>query len=433
MKKHEAKRNIGAKEDWQVDDKEALRCVPESGWITDLVDYITDCTDAPVWFALGTAFSVLSAAAGAHDVQIQRKDGKYGTKGLQMWVACVGRSGTRKSQPSKIGVRILAQANPDRIMPKDGSTEGIHDALAMDVREGIGLWFRDELTGLFDGISRNYSKTLYSWLLETYEGDMVSRTHAVRRGEEEDENHGARYRIDRPRLSLLGNIPPKTLQQKTDSSYWQSGFLTRFTFWAARRTRYIDFETSDAAIEDKLSRWLTRVALASVDNGVKLTIPYEVARPFFHWVRLNVEDKDQILPEEVISALNRLQHKGFQMAALIALSRRDKAPRGGLVVTEEDMEYAMRITKLMYDSFLSFFAEVAGTTAGDQFDQIVRYIENNPQCTRTDINTYLRDIPPPTLAKYLQQLVSEGQLNTQKAHNKGKGRPTLLYSINTEF
>ena len=433
MKKHEAKRNIGTKEEWQVDDEDALQCVPKSGWITELVDYITDCTDAPIWFALGTAFSVLSVAAGAHDVQIQRKDGKYGSKGLQMWVACVGRSGTRKSQPSKIGVRILAQANPDRIMPKDGSTEGIHDALAMNAREGIGLWFRDELTGLFDGISRSYSKTLYSWLLETYEGDTVSRTHAVRRGEEEDEDHDARYRIDRPRLSLLGNIPPKTLQQKTDSSYWQSGFLTRFTFWAARRTRYIDFETSDAAIEGQLSRWLSRVALAPVASGVKLTIPYEVAYPFFNWVRHNVEDKDQILPEEIISFLNRLQHKGFQMAAIIALSRRESAPRGGLVVEEEDMACAMRIVKLMYDSFLSFFQQVAGTMAGDHFDQILQYIRANPECRRADISEHLRDIPPPTLARYLQQLVAEGELITRKERTRGKGRPALLYSIPVEL
>ena len=71
--------------------------------------------------------------------------------------------------------------------------------------------------------------------------------------------------------------------------------------------------------------------------------------------------------------------------------------------------------------------------AGDHFDQILQYIRANPECRRADISEHLRDIPPPTLARYLQQLVAEGELITRKERARGKGRPALLYSIPVEL
>jgi len=420
---HELCKNPRPLQPWHVETATAMACIPEEGWIRDMMAHIIYCTDAPAWFGLGSILSTLSTAAGKANVKVQRKDGGYNTTGFQMWSVIIGESGTRKTQSADIAVRILNNAKSALLMPSDGSVEGFHDALAEEQRDGIGLYYPDELSYMFDAFGRNYSKGFISWLLQTYRGELMNRA-LVRKGGETTTK--VIREILQPRLSILGSIPPRILQAKTDKGMWSSGFMARFLFWGARRTWYCDAPGENWPMETKLTKWLQKTI---VDRKVVVVIPYDIGRPIFEWIRKNVEDKDLGGNEDISSTLNRLQHKMMQIAGLIAISNRTTPCNGVMTVSHNDIVYTMRILTAMYGTFWELFAAVGGTTEGSQEKALLRYLRERPNSSREMIGEALNDITPSSLYRMIKQLSNEGILTETAYKRKGPGRKMLLYNL----
>lgn len=421
---HEKRKNPPPKQPWQVDDDVALACIPEEGWVKDMVEYMTYCTDGPVWFQLGAILTALSTAAGKATLKVERSDGGRSRSGFQMWAVVIGISGTRKTFISKMAVNVLGNAKSALLMPSDGSVEGLHDALAEEQRKGVGLYYPDELSHILDASNRNYSRNFNSWLLQTYSSDVMNRALVQKKGETGEAKIG--HEIVEPRLSILGSIPPRVLQAKTDKSFWSSGFLARFLFWGARRTQFSELEVEDPARADVLSKWLQRII---VDNEVDIVVPYEVAKPVLKWIRANVEDKDLGPNEDIESTLTRLQHKTFQIAGLLSIARRTTRCDSVMTVSEEDITYAMKVLKAMYGTFWALFAEVSGTTEGSQEKALIRYLEETPDRTRNEIGEALNYMTPTSLYRMLKQLVQEGTITETPLKREGRGRRTNVYAL----
>ena len=417
---------------WQIDEATALTCLPQSGWIRDFVNYGTACVDAPIWFHFATAFSCLSVSMARSSLEVERSDGNRGTTGFQTWATLVGRSGTRKSQAMEIGIRILEAANPLLVLADDGSPEGLHDALAWEERDGIGLWYQDELAAIFDASSRSYSRTLLTWIMKCFQGRMVSRVKA-RGGKESDDEYKAeqaKRQIARPRLSILGGIPPQTLQQKTDSSLWAGGLLPRFSFWAAARERWIEYPSINFAEEERLAKWLKRVPLY---KPTRVIIPYAVSKPIFDWNRECVEEAIDDIPENLFSALDRLQPKAIQWAAMARMAREQQHPRDTMLVEAEDVEVALAIARTMFSTFRALYSEVSGGTENKQERSLLDYLVNNPGRTRKEINKQFEDIPGSTLHRMLTRLVQEGAVGIGHRKVAAVGRPAVNQCLHEGF
>lgn len=348
-------------------------CVPKTGFIREYLQYALTTTDAAGWFHLGSILTALSVAAGNADYYAIMPDGRYSIHGLQMWSVLIGLSGTRKSQSMDPAIRILRGADPNLIMPTDASEEALHDTLC--ARGGIGMIQRDELQTLFSQARRSYTQGLVGKLLESYKGGPISR----------DTKSGGMVSADRVRLSLLGAIPPSTLQHNTSREDWRTGFLPRFCFWGARRIRYMEFATSCAATEGRLSAWLRDHVLG---RSLRLVISYENAKVISDWYREHVEMRSHLVPDEVFSTLTRLQVKGLQIAALFAISRITDANSDArdISVELEDVICALNVIKLFHKTTLGLFTTVGSTTEATEENAMLRWLSNHPQSTVRQIS-----------------------------------------------
>jgi hypothetical protein len=356
------------RESWHVEDSEVESCVPKTGFIREYLEYALTTTDAAAWFHLGSILTTLSVAAGGSDYYAVMPDGRFSIHGLQMWSVLVGLSGTRKSQSMDPAARVLRGADVNLIMPTDASEEALHDTLC--ARGGVGLMQRDELQTLFAQARRSYTQGLVGKLLESYKGGPISR----------DTKSGGVVSADRVRLSLLGGIPPSTLQGHTSREDWRSGFLPRFCFYGARRIRYMEFATSCAATEGRFSAWLRDHV---VGRSLRLVIPYEHAKVISDWYRDHIEMRSHLVPDEVFSTLTRLQVKGLQIAALFAISRiTDKLGEARDVLVErEDVLCALAVIKLFHKTTMGLFAAVGSTLEATEENAMLRWLSNHPEST----------------------------------------------------
>jgi len=178
-----------------------------------------------------------------------------------------------------------------------------------------------------------------------------------------------------------------------------------------------------------LCEWLKRII---VRQKPTIIIPYELAQPILKWIRKNVEDKGVAAQPEIFSTLNRLQDKAFQIAGLMCIARHQSICKGTIVVDEEDIKYAIRVLEAMYGTFWALFTEVSGTPEGTQEKSLLRFLDDQPDCSRKEIGEALGDITPTTLYRMLRQLVQEGVIIEVKKARAGRGRRESLYSLSKE-
>lgn len=403
-------------EPWHVEDTEAEECIPKDGFIRDYINYSKTTCDGALWFQLAGALTLLSVIASKCDCYAQSSNGKYGVEGLHLWNALVGLSGNRKSQAIEPAIKgILKILQPKAILATDGSLEAYHDCLANNDHQGNGLLWRDEMETLFKQAKRSYSMGLPGWMLEAYGGGPVERVTMT---------HGPKS-IDRVRLNVIGNIPPSVLQTNTSRDDWRSGFMPRFCFWGARRIGYKDVPTRDAKEEGRLAnqlRFINGKALQVIaDNGI--------VRLFTDWYRKEVDSQMGLIPDELFSSLARAQSKGMRIACLYALAQVDKEIHSGAIkVTEEDVQFALRIAKLHKRSTEALFAAVGGSDEATMEQRVITYITRHGGATASEIAAAV-GVSVRYVAAICTTLAQQGVVEAEAIQRGGKGRPSLRYIL----
>lgn len=215
---------------WAVPDAEAEKLIPSTGFIRDYMLYLRECTDAPLIYHYGSIVTMLSCATSRADIiWINPKDKSNSHKiTTPIWSVLIGTSGAaRKSTCMNRVVKMMGRANPEpeALLPSDGSLEGWHNFLCDYPRV---MLHRDELSVLFDQARRGYSEGIKNWLMEIHSG-LPKRRVTVKDQKQEE----ARI-IERPRLAILGGIPPEVFDRVAVAGDWNSGFLARFALaWGA--------------------------------------------------------------------------------------------------------------------------------------------------------------------------------------------------------
>jgi len=415
--------------DWAIPDDIVADLVPDEGWLFDYLTSMTDVTDAPAIFHLGTGVTILAAAAANCDIIVEHGDGRVYEVSMQMWSCGVAPSGDRKSKAMEMGVRMLTRARassdePDVLLPVDGSLEAWHDTMA----EGTNnvLLYRDEMAYLFDQSKRGYSEGTKSWLMTLYSGASHTRVIRPRQGEG---NQVRRITIERPRLSILGGIPPDTFKDKTGRGDWKSGFLARMVFWPSSRQSYQPLPVTDHKAEMNLAKWLNRVPVRS--RG-KIVIPADLVHIITTWIYDEVEAKRQTMPGEVFSHLVRYQDLGFRLAALYAMSRTTKplAAAGAVLrVQQEDMELARDTLQVLSGSAHKLFGMFQTSGDGEIEAEVLAAIVAAPdRVTLRDLQTVLPHHSISKLRRTCEELERAGVIQGGKQRTASCRRGPVPYS-----
>jgi hypothetical protein len=382
------------------------------------MDYVNLCTDAPSSFALGTGLGIFAIACGNCNVIVEGEGGfSSQAMPIRLWQALVGNSGQRKSKVMDLGVGLLQRTGNQFLMPDDASVEAWHDALC---DQPISLMHQEELSSLFDAQQRSYSTGLQGWMLKLWSGTPKDRKTKA----------GGLKVVERPRLNILGAIPPDVFFKKTKATDWRSGFLPRFLYWGGMREEWSSNAYSAPKQEAALAELLRAVHFKSDGDVV---IPAAVSKVLSDWYFTEVEELSADILEDTYAGLLRLQEAGCVIAALVALSQVTKVVRPGagrrVVVTQSDMETTvniLRLCKRTIESISSRASQSAISVSEDSISQLLsRHLDG---LGIKEIADRLR-ISHRECRSHLNDLLASQTVTVTTLKTGNRGRPATVFKL----
>lgn len=405
-----------SKAPWATQDAEAKMLIGKEGIFHEILDDLVSSTDAPAIYHVASMFTTAAAALGQCDIHIGDPDDLY-TMPMAMWSAVIGDSGDRKSSAIARSVSSLRQVAPERLFPTDGSQEAWHLALS---EQPVSLLYRDELSGLFDNAARSYSTGLKTWLLDTWDGqDMTRKTLAHKE-----------CTIIRPRFSILGGIPPTVFSEKTRRSDWSSGFLARFVYWGGRRENWSAFQRGNNS--GKFTKWLSTVAIPSQGS---IWLSKKNAMPLCDWIFDEIEKTRMEFHTEVLSTLQRIQSTGYKLAVIYEMQKRTKPFGYGsaeqqVCVSEESILAIMPIVKMLKKTVMELFTSTMDLAENADESKILRLFGIYDEISRKEAAKYT-GLSSRKVNDILDSLEKGERLSKQisKPANGKTGRPTFVYRL----
>jgi hypothetical protein len=399
---------------WATPDEEAIELIPKEGILKDVLRELIESTDAPAIYHLAGVFTTAVAALSQCDLCVGDL-ARPQKVSMAMWSAVIGESGDRKSSALERSVYSFKQSMLDRMAPTDASVEAWHDSLSIQPNS---LYYRDELSGLFDAARRTYSPTFRSWLLETWTGNELVRKTITHK----------ESIITRPRLSILGGIPPSVFAEKTTKGDWRSGFLARFIYWGGKRQRWNPFPRGCES--GKYTRWINSVAKQS--SGI-IWIPEKNAQPLVDWIHVNVElARGQHRPE-IESTFQRLQETGYKLAAILEMSKYDRPVAIGekkqILDVKIDSIVAMLPMLAMLKRTVEYvFADSSIEKETMEENRIIKLFGENESFTRREICEQT-GLSARKVNSLVESLVTNDQLCVEKGSvtSLAGGRPSLRF------
>jgi predicted ArsR family transcriptional regulator len=268
---------------------------------------------------------------------------------------------------------------------------------------------------LIDQSKRTYSNTLTNWLLRAYKGGPLTRSTIK----------GGTKTIKRVSVNLLTGVPPDVLAKKTNKDDWRSGFLPRFTFWAATRERYVAQPIRDEEREEYFADWLFRVCWNSKPRAI---FSPQAVDKINQWFYDEIEARRSEYPDDIFSLLRRFQDHVILYAALLTVSYESDTLRDMLEVQSAEVERAIQIGTHLKNSVISIFETVTADIEAHIEDEILQYIRENPHCSLRPISKAI-GLSMSRTSTLLQKITNEYNNITVNWVSLGKGHPTKMYSL----
>jgi hypothetical protein len=262
--------------------------------------------------------------------------------------------------------------------------------------------------------------SLSRWLLETWAGNTLIRKTITHK----------EVVITRPRLSILGGIPPSVFAEKTTKADWRSGFLARFIYWGGKRQKWNALPYGSES--GKYTKWIDSVAKKS--QGV-IWLPEKNATVLFDWIYRNVELTRSQHKPEVESTFQRLQVTGYKLAAIHEMSKRDRPFAYGtkeqqVEVTEASVAAILPILEMMKRTIENIFDDSIENkeTADEKF--IISLFTKNVCLGRRDVSE-ITGLSARKVNSLLSALVENEQLveGYTTATGSGAGRKRIVYRL----
>lgn len=426
--------------DWVISDEEIEEALMSQGWITDYVNYARTVTDAPLAYHYATAVTVMLQALSHTDIRVYTDDkelhsktGRHYELPTPLWSAIIGLSGDRKSFAMDLGLDLLRRAvGNEVILPTDGSIEAWTDYLADWPNL---LLHREELSLLFSQSRRAYMDGLKDWLLTLHSGRRYDRTTrrkkkvADDKGMEHETGDNEHVVIERPRVSILGAMPPEVFRTKSDQLDWSSGFFARFMFMPGVRTDYQAAPTRQAKAEGELAKTLHEIHKA-IQRPVR--IPPAVAEIVSSWIRDEVEPLRGNVDDQIYSHFTRYLDLGYRLTAAQAASYW----RGGdieVLATPKHAKAVRFALSALKEAMLHLFAVAVKTNERSFEDELFEFFRRHPKTwfTLDDLDDHFPKYSRRRLSSWCREMKADERLQLKKVrpNTQRRGARRISYRI----
>lgn len=322
--------------------------VPRAGYVLEHVVYGTHMSDAPAIYHVGSALGVLATLvadrliACVGDTPIP----------LHLWILLVGRSQLdRKTTSTKLTERLISELAPERLLPTEGSPEGLLEHLMTN--GACGLLYYGEFDRLLSLLESRYWQHARGLLMDLYDKDnptplrrkLTSKIEGGKRTVQEMVVHS-------PRVSLLSACALSLLEHARPSD-WTGGFYRRMLMLYNTRTRFQVFEDRSPVTERRLQQLLEQItAFAIAHEGRVVGYDDDARRLYCKWAIKH--DIIALAAHPVIQgSLGDAPARVLRVAALYAISNLR------LTVNLEDMRAALTLTELSCRTMKSVIQSVA--------------------------------------------------------------------------
>jgi len=309
---------------------------------------------------------------------------------------------------------FLSFGNPF-LLADDASVEAWHDSM---IDQPISLMHQDELSGLFDAQQRSYSTNLQSWLLKLWSGTPKER---VTKG-------GGTKIIQRPRLNILGAIPPDVFVRKSRPLDWRSGFLPRFLYWGGSREEWAPTSLSAPKQELALANQLKYIHFRSEGDIVVTNLINNILSD---WFFETIEKHSNEFLEDTYAGLLRLQEIGYVIVALVAMSRSmtvvGSALSKRLIVEQSDMLATVDILNLCKKTIEILSSKATMDVTATAETTLEDLLSTNPEGLTVKEAAKRLGMSLKQVRNHLNDLVSSQVVTVSQRPHAGRGRPMYVY------
>jgi hypothetical protein len=399
-------------ESWQVSEELVKQIIPQKGFIKDYLDYQKSVTDTPLWYHVGSLLAMVSTAASDLTWVVTVKDSRA-VRNIPsiLYVITVGYSGSRKTESNHRAVDILYRASEvsggqwrGSLGPDDITEEALHKHLSEHPNT---LLFKEELSHLFASGTKSYMASMMSYLTGLYSGNPKSRKTMS----------GGHIQVNKPRLNILGAIPPATLAEM-GRGHWSSGYLARYMFFGAHPERNIRMPYNDEKTEEHFAKWLQEVVIASAG---RVKVDVKVLEPILEWYenRHALMDKNVIDDDELMSLTARFGDHAIKTSFVACLCRQTNkidSERQAIWMEPEDVQFGLDVIKLLAQSEVALFHRMHEDPDYAICDKIIGIVAENQGIYRHELMNRIRDLKlksasRATIYRILTTMGQSGELN----------------------
>jgi hypothetical protein len=337
--------------------------LPDVGFLKTYCAYASEITDAPVEFHLAVALSTMSAVLG-NQVYITA----WGQQLYpNIWSILLAPSGFyRKSTAMKIGLNMLAEANPENLLPNDFTKEKLIENLSAHSQGVVPVW---EFGALLSNIGKDYNSGLKEFLTEIYDASFYSR-----------QTKGGSQKIEKPAVSILAGSTIDWVVDRITSGDLRSGWLCRFLYWpATQKNGWKGMNIKhDMEMKEQLQRFLAELSYA---NG-EVEMSPQITEAYNEWLRGHESEvNDQKLPADLQGFYTRIATYVLKFAILYQLSINLTT-----IITTEALGYAIRLAEYLKVNLIGLIQDDMVTTRdGKELNQLLSIIRTNPGIDRSTL------------------------------------------------
>lgn len=346
-----------------MDVGKVIAALPETSFLRRYVWWGVECTDAPAAFHLGVGLSLLAAVAPS---QLTIREGAKAHANIFTMLVGVSAS-SRKTTALGMGLRLLYDVAPDRVLPEPESTAALVEGLAAST-DGVASIWHGEMGAWW---KKTHQSSAYGNLRESYMTSWDCLPLTKSRARE------TAIVVEDPRLTVVGAVAPGYLTDFTDRSTWEDGLLSRFVVLVGVRDR-LDVEMK---AHDKQREWLVWKLKSLVDkpliyhcSGLEPSAAENTWIPFLQ----GVDKPDPETPDWVQSIKGRIPSIAAKVALLIAFDL-GMAEKEGWLLDSTSLELGLAISAMHMTSVRWMMERVQVSTWAQKRAQVLQAIGKNPR------------------------------------------------------
>ena len=384
-------------------------------------DWACEATDAVAEFHELSAFILMSSIVGAS----VRLRANWGEIAPNLWGLILGDSTvTRKSTSMKMAVDLLTTLEPELILATDGSVEGLLSGMATRPNK-VSVFFRDEVSGLFDAINRkDYLSSMPETLAHLY--DVPPVYSRLLRKEV--------IRIESPAFIFFGGGITERVYANVNESWIESGFMPRFLIVAGEFDREVVRPTGPptqagiikrSGIVDMLSDMYESYAtdVQTHIGGQKVMMPPRIIAEMTDdaWTRyqsietkLTVEGYDSLVRNTALPTFDRMARSILKMSMILAASRQVPNEDSKIEVVEDDVINAAWYAQKWGKHSVNLIINAGKAPREKYIDRVFRKIANNPGILRSTLMQHLH-LTKREMDEIIQTLEERNQIRKEQA------------------